>query len=290
MFGAAEGRCGVLRGRVGAAGVKATCRKPPFGGWRMPALCVTLGDMQRWWREIAGLVLPAPCAGCGEGRALLCESCRRAVCEGPARRVRPAPEPAGLPPVFAAVAYADRVRAVLLAHKERGVLPLAAPLGRALAVSVRAACAAAEGGRADAGRVLSLVPVPSARASVARRGHDPVRRIALAAAASLRRAGVAVRVRSVLRQRRRVADQAGLTAGQRLANLRGALAVDPGGLAAAEPVLLVDDLVTTGASLTEAARAVRQAGVRPLGAAVVAGRPDGRGQLLRGRRPGHTRG
>ncbi|MEO3749026.1 ComF family protein [Streptomyces sp. B6B3] len=225
--------------------------------------------MRGWWREIRGLVLPTACAGCGAGHEVLCEGCRRMLCAGPARRVRPSPEPPGLPPVFAAAGYADMARAVLLAHKERGMLALAAPLGRALAVSVRAACAA--GGAVGVAAELSLVPVPSARASVARRGHDPVRRVALAAAGALRAEGRPARVRAVLRQRRRVTDQSGLTAAQRLANLSGALAAPPGALAGAGPVLLVDDLVTTGASLTEAARAVRAAGGRLFGAAVVAG-------------------
>jgi predicted amidophosphoribosyltransferase len=226
------------------------------------------GGMRGWWEEINGLVLPTACAGCGGGRTALCEPCRRALCAGPARRVRPVPEPAGLPPVFAVADYADQARAVLLAHKERGVLALARPLGLALAVSVRAATRAEA--VVPAGSPLSLVPVPSARASVARRGHDPVRRIALAAAGSLRRDGTAARVRCVLRQRRRVSDQSGLSAQRRLANLSGALVAVGRGPAPAGPVLLVDDLITTGASLAEAARAVRAAGGIVVGAAVVA--------------------
>ncbi|WP_331279941.1 ComF family protein [Streptomyces sp. e14] len=108
---------------------------------------------------------------------------------------------------------------------------------------------------------MLLVPVPSARRAVRARGHDPARRIALAAAAGLRRTGTPARVPAVLRQRRAVADQSGLDSRQRLANLAGALEVAPGGvrLLRAGPVVLVDDLMTTGASLTEAARAVRSA-------------------------------
>ncbi|MFF0017963.1 ComF family protein [Streptomyces sp. NPDC005374] len=109
-----------------------------------------------------------------------------------------------------------------------------------------------------------LVPVPSARRAVRARGQDPARRIALAAAGELRRAGMPTRVVAVLRQRRGVADQSGLNSRQRLDNLAGALTVAPGGggLLAQGLVVLVDDLMTTGASLAEAARAVREAKAR----------------------------
>ncbi|MEU9114189.1 phosphoribosyltransferase family protein [Streptomyces sp. NPDC048483] len=222
--------------------------------------------MQGVWRELAGLVLPVDCAGCGRPRTELCAHCRRALSRDGrgARRVTPRPGPAGLPRVWAGAPYDDEVRAVLLAHKERGALRLARPLGATLARAVRRVPAG--------GRATVLVPVPSSRRSVAGRGHDPVRRIALAAAADLRRSGAGVRVLTVLRQRRTVADQAGLSAPQRLANVAGALEVPgaAGRLLTGAPVVLVDDLVTTGATLAEAARAVAAAGGRVAGAAVVA--------------------
>jgi predicted amidophosphoribosyltransferase len=183
------------------------------------------------------------------------------------RRVRPSPEPPGLPPVYAAGRYGDEVRAVVLAHKERGALGLAAPLGTALAGAVL---------RVGVTGTVLLVPVPSARRAVAQRGHDATARMAGAAARELRRAGVTARVVAALRQRRPVADQSGLGAAGRLANLSGAV-VAAGGSAAlltAAPVVLVDDLMTTGASLTVAARAVEDAGGRVAGAAVVAGPHD----------------
>jgi hypothetical protein len=83
---------------------------------------------------------------------------------------------------------------------------------------------------------------------------------------------------AVLRQRRVVADQSGLNSRQRLENLVGALAVVPGGarVLSGGSVVLVDDLVTTGASLAEAARAVRAAVAEQRAAgAVEAGRTAG---------------
>ncbi|WP_138907048.1 ComF family protein [Streptomyces chryseus] len=212
------------------------------------------GRWRKAGREIAGLVLPAACGGCGSPRTVLCEECGRALYGAGARRVRPCPEPPGLPVVHAVAPYEDAVRAVLLGHKERGALGLAGARGGALAVAVRAAAARAPAGPGP----LLLVPVPSARGAVRARGHDPGLRIARCAAGELRRAGVPARVLAVLRQRRPVSDQAGLSARERAANLAGALEVSPGGarLLAGGRAVLVDDLMTTGASLAEAARAL----------------------------------
>ncbi|MET9612624.1 ComF family protein [Kitasatospora indigofera] len=254
---------------------------------------------------LLGLLLPAPCAGCGVGRIPLCPSCRAALAT-----VRPGGT--ALTSVHAAAPYAGPVRRLLLAHKERGALPLAGPLGEALAAAVRSALGPDAGGCP-----VLLVPVPSTRGSVRARGHDPTLRLARAAARSLRRDGRPAAVAPVLRHTRRVADQSGLSAAARRRNLDGALCVParlagrlapcrptaghpaPGqrtsGQAAGRPttgqavpgrpwedapragrpaagcrLVLVDDLVTTGASLGEAARALARAGAPPSAAATVA--------------------
>ncbi|MBQ1108107.1 ComF family protein [Streptomyces sp. 404i] len=219
------------------------------------------------WQELTGLLLPVACAGCGRPRTELCTACGAALHGAPARPVRPSPRPPGLPAVYAAAPYENAVRAVLLVHKERGALGLAGALGRALAGCVRAGA-----GRPGYAGPLLLVPVPSARSSTAARGHDPVRRIAAAAARDLRRAGLPAQVLPLLRQRRAVADQSGLGARQRRANLAGALELTAGGgrllrhellrhgLLRLGGVVLVDDLLTTGSTLAEAARAVGEAG------------------------------
>ncbi|WP_225831558.1 ComF family protein [Streptomyces sp. NK08204] len=250
--------------------------------------------MRGWWQDLTDLVLPTECAGCGAPRTALCARCRSVLERAVPRRVRPVPEPSGLPVVHAVAPYEQQVRQLLLAHKERGALPLARVLGTALAGAVRAgldADGAGDGaGRTPGAGPVLLVPVPSARRAVRARGHDPVRRTALAASGALRRTGTPARVASVLRQRRAVADQARLDARRRLENVSGALEVTAGGarVLAGGQVVLVDDLITTGATLAEAARAVREALFAHAGgvaAVYSAGTREGREKRRTGARP-----
>lgn len=203
--------------------------------------------------DAVDLVLPRTCAGCRAPGSLLCRLCLRHLAAAQPRRAQPDPQPAGFPRTAAAGAYDDVVRGLLLAYKERGRLRLADPLGALLAGAVRLL---------DAGPVV-LVPVPSSRAAVRARGHDHALRLARAAAAQ-----GGWRAAALLRPARAVADQAGLSSQERAVNLAGALAVR--GSLEGLPVLVVDDVVTTGATLVEAARALRAGGARVRGAAVVA--------------------
>ncbi|WP_344874314.1 ComF family protein, partial [Nonomuraea antimicrobica] len=118
---------------------------------------------------------------------------------------------------------------------------------------------------------FAVVPVPSTRRSARQRGHDPVGLLAALVSGRLRAAGLAAEVWTGLGQSRRVADQAGLSRSERCANLAGSLQVARAAKGPPEGcALLVDDIVTTGSTLAEAARALRSAGVRvPL--AVTAG-------------------
>lgn len=234
----------------------------------------------RAWRELASslhaaldLALPAGCAGCGLTGRVLCVACAGALHATP-RPAWPEPAPAGLPVPWAVAPYAGVVRAVILAHKEDGCAALAAPLGEAAARSVFAALEAAA---PSADRVL-LVPMPSRRPAIRRRGRDPTLAIARAAARSTRRDGHrSVVVAPVLRMAASVSDQSGLAAQARAANLRDAVllphrlspALETARTGAAA-VVVVDDIVTTGASLCAAAETLRRAGAAPVGAALVA--------------------
>jgi predicted amidophosphoribosyltransferase len=156
---------------------------------------------------------------------------------------------------------------MLLAYKERGAVGLCGVLAVPLGAAIVAAAVAAPG----AASVL-VVPMPSAGRAVRERGDDVVLGLARKATARARRAGVNVRVVPALRHARTVADSAGLSAQARAANLAAALVVRREARAriAGATVILADDLITTGATLTESARALRAAGASVVGAATVA--------------------
>lgn len=208
------------------------------------------------WVSLLDLALPGRCAACGEPViGALCHRCTDFLAGQlwtQPRVTRPDPCPPGLPVVVAAAPYAGILRMLLTAYKDddrRDLLPL---LGAVLRRPLTAL------GR-PAGDEL-VVPVPSSRAAVRRRGDSPLLALAREAVGALGHDGVADALHPV----RRVADQAGLGHQARAGNLAGAYAVRPAAraLLSGRPVVLVDDVVTTGATLVEAARALRAVGAR----------------------------
>jgi predicted amidophosphoribosyltransferase len=92
--------------------------------------------------------------------------------------------------------------------------------------------------------------------------------LARAARGHLVRLGVDVVVTQALAYRRTTEDQAGLGAAARAANLAGAFRVRAGRLPAGRDVVVIDDILTTGATVAEAVRVLSEEGRRPIGAAV----------------------
>jgi predicted amidophosphoribosyltransferase len=225
------------------------------------------------------LVLGGRCVGCDRPGRLLCERCRDGL-EVVPRPAWPTPVPPGLVAPWAAASYDGVVRAMVIGHKEDGLLALAAPLGDLLARAVHAALVDL---RALGAPVL-LVPVPSRPSSTRRRGYEPTAALTRAAAARLTSYGLEAACLPLLRTRRGLADQAGLDAAARAANLAGALRTHPSalarlarrteaGLVRPAHVVVCDDVLTTGATAAEAQRALRAVGLRPLAVAAVAATP-----------------
>jgi predicted amidophosphoribosyltransferase len=211
------------------------------------------------------LLLPVACGGCGAASRPLCARCRALL--GAPVLVHPPCCPAS-PPVYALGAYSGRLRSALLAYKERGRRELATPLGSALARGLQRLPALPA---LAAGRGIWMVPVPSRSCAAARRGGQHMRLLADRAAAALAGAGTPAAVAPALRMGWGTRDSVGLTPAQRRANLAGRVLVSRAGLPpAAVPVVLVDDVVTTGATAAACTAALLRTGVEVCAIVVLA--------------------
>jgi predicted amidophosphoribosyltransferase len=237
----------------------------------------TLGRV-REFRTLAGLldtaadlVLPRPCPGCGRAGPW-CDSCS-ATLAGPPRRVRPPdqlPDADRLPPVWALARYSGPVRAAILAGKEKGRRDLPTILGEPMGAAVRQLHA-----WGSVREPVWLVPAPSRPSAARRRGGDPVHAMAIAAARTAANGGLPTGVAPCLVTRGWARDSVGLDAVQRQRNLAGRVrlverAAPPPGA----DVLLIDDVLTTGATAVAATRVLRAAGHPVVGLLALAGVPD----------------
>jgi predicted amidophosphoribosyltransferase len=220
---------------------------------------------------VRDLILGGTCLGCGRAGRILCDSCRDGLDVVPAP-AWPSPIPPGLVSPWAATSYDGTVRDLVIGHKEHRLLALARPLGALLAATV----AAVVSDLAPVPAPIVLVPVPSRPATVRQRGHEPTTALTRVAAARLRQGGLDTLCLTLLRTRPGLADQAGLDAAARSANLAGALRCHPPALrrlaraGRAVHVIVCDDVLTTGATAAEAQRALRAVGLAPVAVAAVA--------------------
>lgn len=210
------------------------------------------------WRsallDALAVVAPTSCAGCAVPDRSLCPACASALLP----QVREV-DLHGMPVEYAHD-YGGVVRATLAAFKDGGRTDVAAHLAPALAAAVHAALRA--NGAFPSVSAAHLVTVPSSRAARRARGYSPV---------GLLLAHAGLRTEPALRARRQGADQSGLSAEARRENRDHWL--QPRSWVAGERVILVDDILTTGATLSEARRALESAGAHVIGAAVLARTP-----------------
>jgi len=210
------------------------------------------------------LALPARCVGCGREGAPLCSACEPAL---DARLALPAGTPLGLPadipePLLQlewCAPFAGSVRRALHELKYGGERRLAEPLGKAVARRWR---------RAEAGGDV-LVPVPVHADRARKRGYDQAALIAHVAARELR-----LPMGPVLERARATIAQFDLDRVHRATNVEDAFRLKPGARnakpLAGRWVVLIDDVVTTGATLAACAQPLLEAGAVGVSAVTVA--------------------
>jgi predicted amidophosphoribosyltransferase len=212
----------------------------------MPRLLAAAHAVVPALNEALTFWLPLACAGCGALDVGLCTGCRRALAADPFRRRTGS----GLA-VTSAVEFSGVPARVLRALKEEGRTSLARAFAPALAAVLTEAAAS--------GSVVTTVP--SSRVAYRRRGYRPVDLL-------VRRSGW--RPVPLLRVARTPRDQRGLGRAARHANVGGAFVSRP---VTGHRVVLVDDVITTGATLDDAARALRVAGASEIVAVTLAHTP-----------------
>ncbi|WP_315069125.1 phosphoribosyltransferase family protein [uncultured Microbacterium sp.] len=197
--------------------------------------------------EIAAFLLAATCAGCDEPATLLCGRCEAAL--RPALQLGQTPR--GIP-VRTALVFDGVAARCIRRLKGEGETLLARPLGAALAAVLEPVVTPS----------TWVVPVPTRRSAFRRRGYRVPELLIRRAHAEPQR---------LLSLADRTADQRGLGARARESNVHGAMQARRSG-GGAEAVV-VDDVVTTGATLDEAARALESTGFRVVAAVALAATP-----------------
>jgi ComF family protein len=222
------------------------------------ALAALAGQAGHWSQGLLEFALPQRCPGCGvaaDPAHLLCAACRERIARLSvplcARCLSRERDPVGCAvhagfEVWPAWIYDERAAAMIQAFKFRERPALARTLAAAIACAL------------PPGRFDLLLAVPLHRARRRERGYDQAGLLAdaLSLAAGIPRLGDALtRVRSTRPQTR-------MGAAARRANLRGAFRVDRARRLEGRRVLLVDDVITTGATLDACLEALSKAGAR----------------------------
>lgn len=211
--------------------------------------------------RVLSLLAPPLCWSCGAGTRAGEPLCGR--CRGALRRLQPEPMALAGVEVWAPLAYEGPARALVRALKYRGAASLAGPMAAQIAANAPA-------GLWEPAAVLvppTLVPVPLHPARLRSRGYNQAERLAAALA---RRTGLAVL--ECLRRTGAATRQVGHGREQRLAGLGAAVELRPE--APIPPhALIVDDVVTTGATLAACAAALRKAGTGSIAAVAFAKTP-----------------
>lgn len=234
-----------------------------------------------WGRQIADLLVPRGCAGCDRPDEALCAACTAMFARFEHWTIPRAGSPLR---AHACAAYAGAARRAILAWKDHDDVELDAAMACAVAALARStpimpACDAAGPDAGDCNaladdRELLVVPVPSSARSVRRRGRVHVRPLADAVARGLADRGIAACVDDALAMRnvraRSVEDS---SVASRRTRLDDRIAIRRSHAIAGRRVVLVDDIITTGATIVQCANAAQRAGAAVVAAFALAHTP-----------------
>jgi predicted amidophosphoribosyltransferase len=156
-------------------------------------------------------------------------------------------------PIYFKSDYTSKTASVILAAKEGNDLNAIALLASAISQSIAFSIADLR-----LSEVITLITIPSAPSAIRRRGQDHINTLAKYVQRDLQQKSITAYYAPILFQKKSIRDQSQLSSQQRMENTKGKFAVKsceiPQGA-----VYLIDDLITTGASMLEGVRALSEA-------------------------------
>jgi ComF family protein len=200
--------------------------------------------------EFLNLLLPSKCVLCAKAGSCLCEECVAGLNLVPRKVSR-----IGLAG-FASCEYGAETAKLISEFKESNQTSIAKTFANSMVLALK---------EFDLENAV-LIPMPSKRETFSKRGFEPAALIARAISKKFAKdINLLLPVKNLLSYRRQVSDQAALSGEARRKNLVGNMVVEKRRESSAFRAILIDDVVTTGATLTEAKRALGEIGVEVLG-------------------------
>lgn len=217
---------------------------------------------QRYFKSILNglesLTLDKSCLSCRMHESPICLTCRNSW-----RKLHGVTKEYGFD-IYFSFAYNEIASKILVQAKENGIVEAKRIFARAIAESVISLLDSKQVGVID----FILVPVPTTTAARRRRGEDFIFELAkdVCRILEIQFEDYRPMVRRILKVNRRIADQAKLSEFERGRNLFEAFQVDER-ISEQLPIILIDDVITTGSTVREAFRALKERNLTVLGGA-----------------------